>query len=279
MLASKQGGIIRGSGLDENVTESASRGTPGHITALLRGMLSARNGTGVIACLALIIVSGIIAPGQTPGGWMWVRLLLAALFAADGLILIAPMPQPGARAAVSRRQPYVAIGCLFVAVVLSLTFNILSALFAVITLVLILLHFSARGPASILVFWLLLGTLVPFWVWSAFEAWDRWLLMLVPLGVVGVISLEHALRADLLDDAAERDAAWIGVLAMAAVWLIIGLIIDAELWWLIAGAVIAGVMAALDLVPARRRFRNTLPTFTLPGLALVALLLAWLIAL
>lgn len=246
----------------------------------IRHSLSGARALRAGLCLALIVVAGIIAPGESPDTWPWTRLLLAALSAGAGLALIGALRQPTLGGSGRRANLIIAAILLLIAIVLSATFTTLTSLFAIVILLLVVLHLNARGPSSQVVFWALIATLVPFWVWSAFEAWDRWLLMLIPVGIVGTISLEHALRSNLFqDDETERYAAWIGVLAMVALLLTTSIAIDAETRWVVLSAAIATILTAIDLMPKRAAFSDTIPGLTLPGISLLGLAFAWLLAL
>lgn len=262
------------------MTETTYPGLASRITASVLHTLSVRRAIGAIACLAYIIVAGVIAPGDAPGVWAWTRLLLATLSAGVALALVTSSDDPKTE---PRERPIYGVLTgifLLITVILSATFTVLAAFFAVAILILVLLHLNARGPSSAFVFWALLGTLVPFWVWSAFEAWDRWLLMLIPLGAVGIVSLEHTLRFDLLrNDSSERYASWIGVVLMTAVLLFTSILIDVETRWLTIGSITVAILAGLDLLPARRAMSEALPGFTIPALALLLLAFAWLLAL
>lgn len=232
-----------------------------------------------LAGIALVVFAGLIAPGESPGMWVWVRVLVAAVSA--GIALVVTDAARDSASAPNRSGSLLIAGAfLLVTIVLSATFTSLTVLFALLVIALILLHQNARGPSSLPVLWALLGMLIPFWVWSAFDAWDRLLLLLIPLGVVGVISLEHALRADLYGDAVrERFAAWIGVLAMTAMLLAGALTAEIDAQWVVNGSIVALLLAVADLVPSRRRFSEAIPSLTLPACALLVLMLTWLIAL
>lgn len=262
------------------MTERPYPGITNRIASSIARSLTVRRAIGAIACLVFIIAAGIIAPGETPGVWVWTRLLLATASAGIALALVASSNQPDTDP--RERGIYGVLTGVFllITLILSATFTALTALFAIVVLTLVLLHVNARGPSSAFVFWALLGTLVPFWVWSAFEAWDRWLLMLLPLGIIGLISLEHALRSDLSpDDVANRYASWIGITLMAATMLLTSILMDAQARWLTMGGIVVAILAGLDLSPARKRMSEALPAFTIPALALLVLAFAWLIAL
>lgn len=232
---------------------------------------------GVLFSLALVVLAGILAPGEGPGLWTWVRVLLAWLLSVVALSTIAgtqfengPMP---------RVSPLVVWGSLLLTVIVSLTFTALAATLAVIILLLLLFNLRTGNAPQPAIFWLFATTLTPLWVWSAFEAWNQWLLMLIPIGAVGLLSLEHSIRAAHVDDVhSERLAGWIGIIGMSAMLLITALLSAIEPGWAAAGAVAACLLAALDAIVSAIK-RNRLPTVTLPAVALLVLAFTWLVAL
>ena len=260
--------------------QSTSAGMTTTILNTFQRMMTGPHAVAAVAGLALVITAGIIAPGDSPGTWTWVRLLVGATSAGLALTVIDALRDPAEN--VARRGPHLLIAgvLLLLTIVISATFGSLALLFGLLVLALVLLHMNARGPSSLPVLWALLVMLVPFWVWSAFEAWDRLLLLLIPLGVVGIVSLEHALRADLYGESTkEQHASWIGILGMAAILLIIAMAESPDTKWVATGAIVSVALAALDLVPARSRLSNLLPAITLPGTGLLVLMLTWLAAL
>ena len=266
------------SGLDERVTDQSDNTLVAQAGDILRAAVSGRQGLSVLLSLALVIIAGVIAPGDSPGGWAWLRVIVIALLAAIAISSIAGFRNRSG----DGQAPSLLIvwGGLLIAVIISLSFSALTAALAVIILVLLLFNASGGRSPHGLVFWSLVSALTPLWVWSAFEAWDRWLLMLVPIGAIGMVSLEHALRTDLSPPThqIERLAAWIGVTLIGAGLLLTALLAGIDLSWVIAGAVAMALLAGLDLVlpgPTRER----LPSFTVPGIALLALTFSWLIAL
>jgi hypothetical protein len=264
-------------GVDERVTHSEAT----HVSRLgetARTAASGQRGMGILLALALVVFSGIIAPGDAPGTWSWVGVLLAALLAAFAIATIAGVRDR--ERAPQLPSPILTWGTLILAILISLSFSVLTAALAVIILAVLLFHVSGVRSSRSTVFWLLTIALTPLWVWSAFDAWDRWLLMLVPLGAVGMVALEHALRADLApaSELAERYAAWIGVTLIGAALLLTVLLSDIDPTWVIGGTLATVLLAAVDLV-LPTRLRDRVPSFTVPGAALLALAFSWLTAL
>lgn len=266
------------SGRDEQITDSRQMTGAGQVLAIARSAISAGRWLAVAIGIAFVALAGVIAPGDAPSAWVWVRVILASLLAAIPLAAItnyrdSPSKHPSP-------SPILIWGSLVLSVIISLTFSVLTAALGLIVLALLLLQASGRTSPRGIALWALVVTLTPLWVWSAFEAWDRWLLMLILIATIGTISLEHALRAALADDrrSVELLAAWIGVLATGAVLLATALLSDIDPPWVTLGASAAAVLAGVDLV-LPNAMRERLPTFALSALALLGLTLAWLIAL
>jgi hypothetical protein len=266
------------SGQDEQVSDNQPLNGTGQALAIARSAMSGRRWLAVALGVGFVVLAGIIAPGDAPGTWVWTRVIVATLLAAVPLAAIdgfrsdpAGHPTP---------SPLVMWSGLVLAVAISLTFSVLTAALALIVLVPLLLQASGRRAPRGILLWGLVVTLTPLWVWSAFEAWDRWLLMLVPIAAIGTISLEHALRAALSADShlAELRASWIGVLGMAAALLAIALLSDIDPSWVTLGAAGATVLAGIDFA-LPDSMRDRLPSFALPALALLGLTLSWLTAL
>lgn len=266
------------SGLNEGVPDRPTRSIAGQAGDVVREALSGPQGLGILLALAIVVIAGLVAPGAPPGLWVWVRVLAVTLLVSFTLASIASVLDGDRERQVI--SPLIVWGSLILAIAISLSFNVLTATLAIITLVLLLVHLTSGYSTQGMVFWALVATLTPLWVWSAFEAWDRWLLMLIPIGAIGVVSLEHALRSGLAGDGeTERIAAWIGIVAVGAGLLLITLLSDVDASWVIAGTTNMAALAALDLLVANRALRQRIPSFALPALALATLTFSWLIAL
>jgi len=266
------------SGRREGVTETPHQPIATQATAFARDAMGGRRGLAVLAGLSVVVGAGLIAPGHSPGIWVWVRVLAIAILVSLSLSTIAAVRDGSWRS--EAISPVIIWGSLLLALSFSLSFSVLTATIAAITLVLLLLHLSAAANDNGTVFWALVATLVPLWVWSAFDAWDRWLLMLVPVAAIGIVSLEHGLRADLVDDGSrERLAAWIGVVAIGAILLLTTLLTRIDASWVIGGNVIVAALVLIDTFMIGHVQRKRIPSAGLPVVALVILIFSWLIAL
>lgn len=260
----------------QSITSAITTTVLGAIQRIITGSHAA----AAIAGLSLVVTAGVIHPGDDPGLWAWIRLLIAACGAGIALAVIDSSRDPGLDRQDRFGHLIVAGVFLLLTILLSATFTTLAVVFALLVIGLVLLHLNARGPSSLPVFWALLGILIPFWVWSAFDAWDRLLLMLIPLGLVGIISLEHALRTDLYSDpVTHRYAAWLGILGMGAALVITAMANAIDTSWIVVGAILSVLLLVLDMLPARQSRTDSIPSLTLPSAALLVLMLTWLVAL
>lgn len=243
--------------------------------AAARRVLTGSTGAGILASLAIVVVAGIVAPGDGPGIWTWLRILAIWLLIA---LPLGTIVEVGAgRRVASGVSPLVIWGALGLAVLISLSFDVLATALTVLGVVVLLLAAPSAGHA--LAFWVAAVTITPLWVWSAFDAWDRWLLMLVPIAAIGLISLEHAVRAGHAGgDPAQSLAAWIGLLATAATTLLVVVVGSIDPSWSTAAALAVAALAVLDLALSRVPVLRISPVI-LPAVALMTLSLGWMAAL
>jgi hypothetical protein len=265
-------------GRDTPAMDQSRNGIREQMALAIRDAVTGPRVLGVLFSLALVVLAGLLAPGEGPGVWTWARVLLAWLLAAVALSTIAGTPFENGQ--VAPISPLVVWGSLLLAVVVSLTFTTLAATLAVIILLLLLFNLRTGGALQPASFWLFATTLTPLWVWSAFEAWNQWLLMLIPIGAVGLLALEHAIRAGHVDNGlAERLAGWIAIIGLSAMLLTVATLSGIPPGWVATGAIAAALLAALDVVVMPAIERNPLPTVTLPVFSLLALAFGWLVAL
>lgn len=260
---------------DTPAIDGSGTGIPAQIGTAIRGALTGPRALGALIGLVLIVLAGIVAPDDVPDWWAWVRVLLVWLLASIALTGIAGATLDDR---MPRTSPLIIWGSLLLVVVVSLTFTALSTALAILILLLLLLIVrpGARQPA---IFWLLVTVLTPLWVWSAFETWDGWLLMLVPIGAVGILAIEHAARAGASGYRARQLASWIVAVGLAAALLLVALLAGIAPGWVAAGSLAVVILAGIDLFALPGSVRNRIPAVALPLLALASLTLGWLVAL
>jgi hypothetical protein len=240
-----------------------------------RRVLTGPTGTGILASLALVVVAGIVAPGDGPGIWTWLRVLAIWLLVALSLGTIVEVGTGRHRA--NGTSPLVVWGALGLAILIGFSFDTLALALTVLSVVILLLAAPSAGHA--LTFWIAVATLTPLWVWSAFEAWDRWLLMLLPVAAVGLVSLEHAVRAGHAGgNPRETMAAWIGLLGLAAITVLVALLGPVDPSWSTAAALAVAALATIDIGLSRLP-RVPLSPVILPAAALALVTLGWMVAL
>jgi hypothetical protein len=242
--------------------------------AAARRIVTGSAGSGLLASLALVLVAGIVAPGDGPGIWTWLRVLAIWLLVA---LPLGAIVEVGAGRRAAGTAPLLVWGALLLAIVIGLSFDALTAALTVLGVIVLLLTVPSAGRT--LTFWTAAVTVVPLWVWSAFDAWDRWLLMLVPIAAVGLVSLEHAVRAGHAGGGrTERMAAWVGLLALAAATLLVALVGSIDPSWGTVAAIAVATLAVADLALARVPAPSLAPAI-LPAVALVLLAFGWMVGL
>ncbi len=248
---------------------------PGSIIETARRVMTGPTGTGALASLAIVVGSGIVAPGDGTGIWTWLRVLAIWLLLTFSLGTIIDVGS-GNRTA-RTVSPLIVWGALALVIVIALTFNVLALSLTVLGMTLLLLTVPTSNHA--LTFWTVAVTIIPLWVWSVFEAWDRWLLMLVPIAAVGLVSLEHAVRAGHAGgDVQATMAAWIGLLALAAATILVAILGPIDPTWSTAAGLAVAILAPIDLALARASSARISPV-VLPALALVLIAFGWMVAL
>lgn len=243
--------------------------------------------TFLIAVLAISLASD-----AAPSGWDWTRMLLILCTATIALLCFLAARDAGSASETQQQRLFAAAVLVTIALLLSVTFGLGSAItFSIgFTLMTLLAQAGKRGRSP----WLLCGALViiiPFWIWTALDAWHAGLLMLAPLGAIALISDSHmrdaVLHEDSISQAAttmssrgHRLASWLGILASALLILIIGLPGDSSSGWLVMGAIGAIVCLALEAgLPRMERFPVEKRSVLFCDVALAWIAFCWLASL
>jgi hypothetical protein len=193
-----------------------------HVAAGREILLRRSTHIGTALVVGSLLLSIVLAPGTTASGWDWIRLWLAALCGGTALLAI-HLAQRSDPANFARQQLLLLAAVLVViACALNLTFSVgTTAFFTLVLIVAGYLTLLDRGSTSERDCGIIIAALVPFWVWSALDAWTSGLLVLLPLLLVGVLVDGHmrratkATRTDSLSSRGHRLAAWLGVLVSA----------------------------------------------------------------
>ena len=215
------------------------------------------------AAFLISVLAIVLAPGASPSGWDWTRVLLILASATIALLCFLASREPAAHLEIQRQRLFAAAVLVTCALILNLTFGAGTAVtFSIgFTLIAVLAQLDSGGRSP----WLVCGALaiiIPFWIWTALEAWQIGLLLLLPLGVLALVTNGH-MRDAVFDHPAatrfqggmsahgHRLASWLGILASALLVLIVGLPGDNASTWLAAGAI--GAVAGVALLAGQRR--------------------------
>lgn len=184
-----------------------------------------------------VLLSIVLAPDTNPSTSEWVRIILIGVFGIAAILAFGSS-QATSTDPTDRSQRLVIAGVLVaIAIVLNLTFSLGSTI--LLSLGFTIAAFMTSNAATALSPWRLVGTilaLIPFWVWSALDAWTWLLLVLIPVAAIAVIADGHMRAAvgpadtsdGLLSARAHRLASWSGVLGVSVITLAASLVSDAS---------------------------------------------------
>lgn len=238
--------------------------------------------------LLVTILAGWLAPAARSSGWDWLRFSI--ILALSTVAVLVQLDAGAERHAPAGRQSRLLGVATFIllAIVLNATFGFVPTLVYSVSFSLVVLEAmrDRRGRAPWLMC-LLLVMVIPSWVWTALDAWDPGLLLLLPIAALALLSDGHIRSAVANGDElapgglsmrGHRLGSWIGVLAVALLILVVGVLTSVSNTWVAFGAIGAIVLIALEGgLPASRSQprRSTI----LVDLSLAWLALAWLISL
>jgi hypothetical protein len=242
----------------------------------------------LVLAATLILLSLLLAPEVTPGGWDWFRVILISLLGATALLLFASS-QDHSQSLAERQQQLVAAGVLVIlAMILNLTFSFGTTIVFSIGISAIALMVvnsgTYRNPRTI---GAALAALIPFWIWAALEAWTAGLFLLVPLGVIALVTDSHmrlAAQPDAglrrLSRRGHRLAAWTGVLGAGLLLALAALAFDTAFGPAAIGAVGAMVLVGIEGAsssPSAGSWR--LSSVAIIDVALLWITLSWIVSL
>ncbi len=244
------------------------------------------------AAFLITVLATALAPDTSPSEWDWTRMLLILGTATVAMLCFLASRDRDMPSETQQLRLFAAALLVTVSLLFNVTFGVGTAIaFSIgFTLVAMLAQADIRGRSP----WLLCGAIaiiIPFWVWTALEAWHIGLLMLVPLGAIALISDGH-MRDAVLDEQAKagaptamssrghRLASWLGILAAALLLLIAGLPGDSSSSWLVLGALGAVVCVALEAgLPRLERMTMARRSVLLGDLAFAWIAVCWLASL
>jgi hypothetical protein len=259
-----------------------------HVVAS-RSLLERRSVQISIAVAAIAtLLSIVLAPQASPSTWDWVRIPIVGICGVIAVLAFATAQAPSTDTT-TRQQRLIAAAVLFaIALVLNLTFSVGTAVIFSIGITVVALLAAANRDLRLS--WTIaaaLIALIPFWVWSALQAWTWGLFLLVPLAAIAVISDGH-MRAAVgltpdqdspLSHRAHRLACWAGILGSALIAFAAGLLTDASNGVIALGA--AGAIALIALEAGSRTPVDGTPrrSVALADAALLWVALCWIVSL
>lgn len=217
------------------------------------------------AAFVITVCAVSLAPDAAPSGWDWTRIILIVCTATVALLCFLTSRDPGVPSGDQQLRLFATAVLVTLALLLNIVFGLGAAIaFSIgFTLIALLAQSETLGRTP----WLLCGALcivIPFWIWTALNAWHIGLLMLVPLGVIALISDAHMRDAaacrvpgpappSTMTARGHRLASRLGILAAAMLMLVAGLPGSGSSSWLAAGAAGAVIGVALEAGLPRTR--------------------------
>ncbi len=246
----------------------------------------------VLALLALawmlIFLSLVLAPETSPDGWDWFRVLLISVLAGVALLLFALSQDHGQPLEDRRQQLAAAAVLLILALILNLTFSFGTTIVFSIGISAIALMVvntgSFRNPRTI---GTALAALIPFWIWAALDAWTAGLFVLVPLGLIALVTDSHMRLAAQPDSSARslsrrghRLAAWTGVLGAGLLLTLAAVAFDTAFGPAAIGAVGAMTLVGIEAASPMPSLGNwRVSSVTVIDVALLWITLSWIVSL
>jgi len=242
----------------------------------------------VVAGFVALWFVAILAPGRVVTAWDWTRLLLLGALATLSILSFAASRHLRISLETRRLRILGASSLLILALIVSLTFGIGSTAIFMVGFTIITLQAvnDRRGSSP----WLLIASLcflIPFWVWTALDAWSGGLFLLIPIAALGLIGDQHMRDSvtpatqddDPLSWRAHRFASWIAILLTALVVTGVGLITHAGNGWTSLGAIVAVGLIAIEAGFARPEKEPRRYAVFLCDLAFIWLAFSWLVSL
>lgn len=254
-----------------------------------RTLLQRRQVQVAIAIAAIAtILSIVLAPDTSPSTWDWLRLVLIGFTGAASVLMFVSAQVLAAQPA-DRRPRLVIAGVLVAfALLLNLTFTLGTALvFSIGFTVIVLIATGDRAYRTTKIVASVLIATIPFWVWSALQAWTAGLLLLIPLAAIAVVSDGHIRAAAGLSPGhdsrlslrAHRLASWLGILGSALIVMAIGLVTDASNGVVALAAAGAVVFVGLEAGSPRPSASTWTSSVSIVDAALLWITLCWIVSL
>jgi hypothetical protein len=242
----------------------------------------------LVLAAGTIVLSMVLAPEVDASIWDWLRIILITALSTVGALVFASSQDH--EHPVSDRQQHILIATavIVLALILNLTFSLATTLiYSTVLSVLGLMLANDRGLKNSRTIGALLVGAIPLWIWSALDAWTAGLLLLIPLGVIAVISDGHMRQAAMpaadrrqLSRRGHRLAAWVGILGSALLIVLVSAIADAGFGVATLGAFGALALVAIEATSARAKLGSWhASSVTLTDAALFWIALSWIVSL
>lgn len=211
--------------------------------------------TCAITSLFMTVIAIATAPGISPGFWSWSGLLVIG--GATMLAVITFVASRHPLLSPSSRQHRVTAA--FTLGVLALLINVLFSFWSAVLLAVGMIFLARQSlrirPGTFP--WLLcatLITLIPWWIWTALDAWNGGLLVLFPLAGLAWLSGNHIREASTQCEGVEyplsprghRLGAWMGMLLAGILVVIAGLLGESSYAWISLGGIVMAVAVAVE---------------------------------
>ena len=208
-----------------------------------------------VTSLFMTIVAIRTAQDTAPGFKSWTGLLLIGASTLLGIITFVASRHPILSPAARQYRVTAALTLGTLGLVVNLLFGLWSTVLLAAGIVLLARQALRVRPGTFP--WLLcatLITLIPWWRWTALDAWDAGLLVLFPLAALAWLSGSHIREAwadrenekHPLSIRGHRLGAWMGILLGGILIVVAGLLGESSYAWISLGGIAMAVAVALE---------------------------------
>jgi hypothetical protein len=234
------------------------------------------------------LLSVVLAPDTSPTTWDWVRIVAIGVLGIGAVLSFAAAQEPASGTGERRQLLLLSAALMTITLVINLTFGIGTTILFSLGITVVALLAVERPDRHTP--WIVSGTLVaaiPFWVWSALDAWTWQLFLLAPIAAIGIISDGHMRAAVVsppeanaaLSPRAHRLASWTGILGAALLAMATGILTGAEDGVVALGATGAMILVALEAGSSPQAPGGPKRSTLLCDAALLWVALCWIVSL
>lgn len=208
-----------------------------------------------LTSLLMAIISISTAPDANPGFWGWFFLLLIGALTMVAITTFVASRHPFVPPADRQHRITAAFTIGVVALIINLFFGISSTILLGLGMLMLARQALRVRPGTFP--WLLcatLVTLIPWWIWSALDAWDPDLFLLVPLAALAYLAGSHIREAYAPPDEGARPlstrghrlGAWMAVLLGGILIVLAGLASSSSYGWISLAGIVMAVSIAIE---------------------------------